>query len=155
MSELTAEEAVKMVNVAMKPAKSERIQVCIDTMLEGLEHGKEWGIEFFEEQLRIKRDRLSFGMMISEVNEQLEKRGYHLTSRGTNGVSYYIAPLEKSSSITSALNRKAMRLLKRSAVFAQSTLREHGGKMDEKEKRRLEKQSQIQAMRYVLMTRMR
>lgn len=131
------------------------IEATIVAMQDNLKHGAEWPVSFFEANLGIKADKVKFSLLMSQLNERLEAEGYHLTTRGKNGTSYWVDALERTSHIVSRMNRQAINYLRRSAVLAHAAAAYHGDKLSDGQRQRLEKQSQIQAMRYVLVSRMR
>lgn len=156
MSEPTidAKQAIELV-MARKSTKPQRIIEASAALLENIQHERQYKRKELGELLNMNPDSLQFQLAMSEVNQVIECSGYHLTTAGSNGQTWKVVPLEDSIAVVKSMNRKAITLLKRSTVFACSVLQKHGDKMDEADRRRLEKQCQIQAMRYVLASRIR
>jgi len=148
-------DAMRIAESRVKPSASEVIRDCVSKLLLDIDHGKEWPTTWFEAELKIERNRASFGMAMSEVNAQLERRGYHLTSRGKFGQSYFVEPLQRTVGIVKMMNRRALKYLGRSAVFAHNVVVHHGDKLTESERRQIEKRAEVQAIRYALASRLR
>jgi hypothetical protein len=138
-----------------KSVKSESVLKCLEFITADIHFGKTWPTAELAAQMNMAADSIQFGMAISEVNKCLERRGYHLSSRGKNGQSYFVESLDRSGSITAAMNRDALNTLKRAVVFAHGVVQNHGDKLSESQRRRLEKQAEISAMRYVIASRIR
>lgn len=128
---------------------------CAATILADCYHGKEWPVEWFEQNLAEQRETIGFGKAVSQIGFLLEIEGFHLTSRGRNGAFYRIDDLERTLSISKAFNRQAVNLFRRAAVFGSNALRRHGHLMDENQRKRVEKATENAALRYVLSTRIK
>ncbi len=152
--EINNEQALEMV-LASKDAKAKRIMDAAELIKENIQHEKQYHKKELGELLQMDVGSIGFQLAMSEVNQVLECDGYHLTTAGSNGMIWKVVALKDSVRVVRSMNAKGLALLKRSALFAQSTLREHGDKMTESDRRRLDKQSQIQAMRYVLAARLK
>ena len=95
---------------------------CLDRMIQdGLEHSKVYTAEFFEGQLREKRDTMRFGLAISEIRRELEKLGYYLSGRGQHGNQFIILPPENNQDVMLAYQREAINALKRGVILGTTT----------------------------------
>jgi len=148
-------KAVEMVLSKANRPTSDRVCELVEKMRPGITFGAEWPTEFFEESLGLQRDVAAFGMAMSEVNALIERDGFHITSRGKHGNSYFVESVERAPGIIDAMSRKAKRLLVRSAVFAHASLSKHGEVMTESQRRRVTKQMERQSLRAVLVDRVR
>lgn len=156
MSEDMDGKAALQTILAGKPDDpSENIMRCVASMLSDIDHGKCYETIVLAEMLNVELGSLQFHYDLSEVNQLLEQKGYHLTSRGKHGKAFAVETINRSSGVVSMLNKKAMKALKRSVLFAHGVLMNHGDKLNESQKKRLEKQSEIQALRYILAKRLR
>jgi len=137
------------------PSKPQRIMDTAEVLLANIAHEKTYKKEELATLLQMKPDTMAFQLAMSDVTLILERSGYHLTTAGSNGRLWTVVPLDRSSHVVNRFNRQAFKLLQRSAIFAHSVLTNHGDKLTPEQKRKLEKQEQIQAMRYVLASRLR
>ena len=95
---------------------------CLEAMLDGgIEHGKTYSAEFFEEHLKEKRDEMKFGFAIAEIRRELEKRGYYLSGRGQGGNQFIILPPENNMEVMLGYQRRAIDALKRGVILGTQT----------------------------------
>lgn len=87
----------------------------------GLSYGLTVPAEWFEEQLRCKRDTMSFGLGVSEIRRGLEAHGYYLTGRGQGGNQFVIVQPEQNIDVMKAYQRAATDALKRGVILGTST----------------------------------
>lgn len=147
VAEVTASNTTKTADIVTK---------CVESMVAEIKPGASWTIEQLSEWLQKPVGSMQLGFRISEVNKTLESdHGYHLTSRGKHGLKYFAEPLERSRAIARNMARDGMAMIKRSVLYANGVLVNHGDALTESEKRKLEKDSQIYAMRYVLASRLK
>lgn len=105
-----------------KPIRLPLWKACLDEMLEqGVAHGQTYETKWFEERLRMTRDCMRFGLDISEIRRELEKRGYYLCGRGQNGNQYVILPPENNADVMAAYSREATRALARGVILGTNT----------------------------------
>lgn len=153
--EVNPKEAVAVVTSGKQPVRSENVMDCARFMLADIAHGRSWPVEVLAKELQRDPNSAQFGFDLSEVNRMLEQEGYHLTSRGKHGQAYFVEPMERTGKIARGMNADALRLMRRAVLFLHGTITKHGHKMEEAERRRLEKQAETQAIRYVLVSRLR
>lgn len=91
---------------------------------EGIEHGKEYRAEVFEDGLGCKRDSIEYGFAVSEVRKILEDLGYYLSGRGMNGKAFVIIEPEGHCDVAGSRERQAMVLLLRATKLLSTTRRE-------------------------------
>ena len=135
--------------------KPQRIMDVADRLLANITFTTVYERDYLAGLLNMKPDGMQFQLAMSDVNVVIERHGYHLTTAGSHGLKWSVVPLERSSRVVGSMNRQAMKLLYRSAVFAKSVLINHGDKISHEEKMRLEKKGEIAALRYVLNKRLR
>jgi hypothetical protein len=95
---------------------------CLEVMLrDGVEHGKVYEAKFFEEELRFKRDSMQFGLGVSEIRRELEKRGFYLTGRGQGGNQFVILPPDGNVAVMANYQRAAIDAMKRGVILGTNT----------------------------------
>jgi len=95
---------------------------CLEQMLQdGVDHGKTYRAEFFEEQLKEKRDSMKFGLGVSEIRRELEKRGYYLSGRGQKGDQFIILPAKSNQDVVLTYQRAAIDAMKRGVILGTQT----------------------------------
>jgi hypothetical protein len=87
----------------------------------GIEYGKVYTAEFFEERLMVKRDDPSFCFDIPRIRRELEHSGYYLSGRGGKGETYVILPPENNADQMLAYQSAAMDALKRGCILGTNT----------------------------------
>lgn len=126
---------------------------CLEVMLaEGVEHGKTYPSEFFEEHLKEKRETMQFGLAISAIRRELEKYGFYLSGRGQKGNQFIILPPENNADVMLSYQSAALDALKRGVILGTQTRLDSLGEAD---RRRHEKVLEKVAIRSVLMNRSR
>jgi hypothetical protein len=156
MSENTdGKEALQKVVSKQSAVLNENIGRCVEWMREGIEFGKSWKIDTLANQLNMEPKSIQFSMAMSEVNKALEREGYHLTTRGKHGQEYFVESIDRSSKIGASMNSDALRMFKRAVVYLHGVSSNHADKLTESQKRKIEKQAEVSALRYVLASRIR
>lgn len=126
---------------------------CYKSMAEKAEHGQAWKSEELAELLQCKPNTRVFGLRLAAVNRQLEtEKGFHLTSRGKNGLEFFVEDVRLTARTVKKMQEDGVELFLRSASYATAVLREHGDKMNDMERYKLEKLREIGAKRYILST---
>jgi hypothetical protein len=126
---------------------------CLEAMLaEGIEHGRTYTAEFFEEQLQEKRDTMQFSLAISAIRRELEKYGFYLSGRGQKGTQFIILPPENNADVMLSYQSSALDALKRGVILGTQTRLDT---LAETDRRRHEKILERIAIRSVLMNRSR
>jgi hypothetical protein len=102
---------------------------------DGIHHGQVITAEWFESELRARRDELEFCFGISEIRRELEKLGFYLSGRGQKGNQFVILPPSSNASVMQGYSRRAMDSLKRGVILGTNTrldlLSEHERKRHE------------------------
>ena len=88
---------------------------------EGIEFGKTYSAEYFEEGLSQKRDTMQFGLAVSEIRRELESNGFYLTGRGQKGDQFVILPAGDNMKIMQEYSRRALDSLKRGVILGTNT----------------------------------
>lgn len=135
--------------------KSEAVNRCVEFMRQDIGFGKAWKVAELSDWLNIQPETIQFSMAMSEVNRALEREGFHLTTRGKHGQEYYVEAVDRSSSIGASMNQDALRTLRRAVVYLHGVASNHAALLSESQKRKIEKQAEVSALRYVLASRMR
>lgn len=126
-------------------------RACLDVMLkEGVEYGKVYSAEFFEEHLCAKRDEMDFEMRISEIRRALEHKGFYLTGRGGKGVQWVILPAKANQNVMRSYNRAAADAMKRGVILGTNTPLDL---LSEQERRSHEATLEKMATRQILLQR--
>lgn len=95
---------------------------CVDDMREeGINHGKTYPAEYFEQKLRTQRDSMQFGLALSEIRRELEKDGFYLSGRGQNGNQFLILPPENNRDVMASYQRQALDSLRRGVILGTNT----------------------------------
>ena len=89
--------------------------------LAGIEYGKTFTAEWFEEHLRTRRDTMGFGLSISEIRRELEWDGYYLSGRGQKGDQFVIMLPESNQDVMRGYGRAALDALKRGVILGTNT----------------------------------
>jgi len=147
--------AIEKIVSSKRTVKSDRILACVEHMREDIHHGKAWKVGALAEQLMLQPNTIQFGLAMSEVNRMLEREGYHLTTRGKHGAEYFAESIERSPAIGAAMVKDGLNLFKRAVVFLHGVSSNHGDKLTETQRRKIEKQAEVAALRYVLAKRIR
>lgn len=124
---------------------------CLESMLaDGIEYGKTYSSEFFEEQLKEKRKTMEFTLAVSAIRRELEKYGFYISGRGHDGNQFIILPPENNADVMLKYQSAALDALKRGVILGTQTRLDTLGEAD---RRRHEKVLEKIAIRSVLMNR--
>ena len=122
---------------------------CAEEMLaEGVEYGKTYSAEYFEQKLRCGRDEFKFGLAISEIRHMLETRGFYLSGRGLKGDSFVIIPPSDNLDQLKSYSKIAATAIKRGVILGTNTPLDL---LTSEERRRHESFCQKLAMRLIFM----
>lgn len=95
---------------------------CVDSMLaEGIQFGKTYSAEYFEERLKCKRHEMKFGLAVSQVRRRLESDGFYLSGRGLKGDSFIILEPNRNQDVMSSYASEALDALKRGVILGTNT----------------------------------
>jgi hypothetical protein len=92
-----------------------------DLMAEGVDYGKVIPALWFEERLKTARESMEFGLAISAIRRELEKKGFYLSGRGQNGNQFLIVPPEGNADAMQHYSRLAVDALKRGVILGTHT----------------------------------
>ena len=87
----------------------------------GIDYGKTWTAQEIAEMVRMKPESVEFSFAVMGIREELRKRGYNFTSRGTNGQNFFIAPPETNADEMMRMQRKAVKSLINAVVLGSTT----------------------------------
>lgn len=121
---------------------------CVEEMrVQGVDYGKVYTAEYFEQRLKCKRDEMEFGLAISEIRRDLETSGFYLSGRGQSGNQYVILPPENNRGVMSGYQRAALDALKRGIILGTTTRLDT---LSAEDRRRHESVLEKMAMRHAL-----
>lgn len=124
---------------------------CVEHMLaEGVEYGKTYTAEYFEERLRCPRDSMQFGLAVSEIRRSLETKGFYISGRGLKGDSFIILEPNKNQNILRSYGQTATDALKRGVILGTNTRLDL---LNEEDRRKHESILEKMATRLALMQR--
>lgn len=121
-----------------------------DMISQGISYGQTIPATWFEERLRTKRDTMQFGLAVSEIRRELEKRGFYLSGRGQNGSQFVIVPPENNVDVMLSYQRLAIDALKRGVILGTQTRLDT---LADSDRRRHESVLEKLAVRSVLLAR--
>jgi hypothetical protein len=124
-------------------------------LLETAQHGSEYPIKQIEVLFASEFGTPRFGFAMAAVNEVFGQKGFHLTMAGTRGKTVRIEARERAVKIVKRYQRDAQRALRKAITLGSATLKYFGTAMDEEEKRKLARQTELAATRYLLTSRIR
>lgn len=97
---------------------------CLDEMTTGAEpaeHGRTYKAEFFEKHLKEPRNTMKFGLAISSIRRELEKKGFYLSGRGLDGNEFIILPVENNQNVMATYQRAAIDAMARGVILGTNT----------------------------------
>lgn len=95
---------------------------CLEKMLAaGVNYGDTFPAKFFEEHLKAQQDTLEFGLAVSEIRRELEKRGFYLSGRGQNGEQYVILEAASNCDVMLSYQRRALDAMRRGVILGTNT----------------------------------
>lgn len=151
----TMSDALKMIAAEDGRTLPTRTVECAAEMLKDIHHGQEWPIEFFAKRLGHAIGTVGLSLSISQLTIMLEREGFHLTSKGSNGALFKAEPLDRTAHTIRAFNRSALASLKRAAEYGSAVLQKFGHVMDESDRRQTEKHAELSALRYITARRLK
>jgi hypothetical protein len=119
-------------------------------LADGVEYGKTYSAEYFEEKLRCKRDQMAFGISLSQVRRALETKGFYLSGRGLKGNSFIILEPKNNVNVLRSYSHSALDDLKRGVILGTNTRLDT---LTAEERRRHESMLQKMAMRLVMINK--
>jgi hypothetical protein len=94
----------------------------LDEMIkQGVNYGSVYPVEFFQEHLKADPDTLEFGLGVSDIRRELEKRGLYLTGRGQKGEQYVIIAPASNCDVMLSYQRRALDAMKRGVILGTNT----------------------------------
>lgn len=95
---------------------------CLDGMLAvGVNYGDTFSAKFFEEHLKSNQDTMEFGLAVSAIRRELEKRGFYLNGRGQNGEQYVIVQAASNCDVMLSYQRRALDAMRRGVILGTNT----------------------------------
>lgn len=92
-----------------------------EMLVQGIEYGKVYPSQYFEDRLRCASDSMTFSMGIAEIRRALEPHGFYLSGRGQKGEQYVILPAQANANVMMCYSRKASDALKRGVILGTNT----------------------------------
>jgi hypothetical protein len=94
----------------------------LDRMIEaGLEENKSWPIQFFVEGISAPENSVQLSMGIHEIRRALRRKGWVLTSRGSNGSQFYLTPRGENAGEMIRLQNLALNSLREGVILGTCT----------------------------------
>lgn len=95
---------------------------CVEKMLkDGVTYGQTFTAEYFEAELRCKRDSMQFWPAIVKIRRELEEHGFYLSGKGQNGTQYVIVSPESNADVLLHFSRVAINSLRRGVILGTAT----------------------------------
>lgn len=95
---------------------------CLESMQQsGIAYGQTYPAEYFEDELKEKRDSMKFGLAISEIRRALESDGFYLSGRGQKGAQFVILPPSGNSDVMETYQRQALDSMRRGVILGTNT----------------------------------
>jgi hypothetical protein len=83
--------------------------------------GRQFSAEFFEENLRMKREDMSFALSISNIRQELLADGVYLDGRGGRGDKWFIRPYAENHAVMKSYTHQALMALKKGVILGTNT----------------------------------
>lgn len=123
----------------------------LDKMRAGvIVYGQTFTAEYFEDNLKCKRETMQFGLAIAEIRRELEKDGFYLSGRGQKGVQFVILPPSGNADVMKCYQRQAADALRRGVILGTNTRLDT---LTDAERRKHESVLERMAIKAVLMNR--
>lgn len=124
---------------------------CYEEMLrEGVDYGKTYEAEFFEERLKEKRDTMAFGLSISQIRTALLSHGLYLSGRGQKGHQFVIVDAAANTRVMENFQHQAKIALQKGVILGTNTRLDV---LTEEERRKHEATLERLAVRTALLSR--
>jgi hypothetical protein len=95
---------------------------CLDEMLHaGVEYGKTYTAEFFEERLKAQRDSMNFSLDISKIRAALLSHGFFLSGRGQKGEQFVIVDAAANTAVMENFQSQAIKALRAGVILGTNT----------------------------------
>jgi hypothetical protein len=127
---------------------------CLAAMRDdGIDYGKTWQSEYFEQAFRTPRDTQAFVFEMMSLRNTLEKDDGYYLKQLNNGAEYMIQTAVGHEDEASRFDRKVRTYAVRSVNLRSATLMNPKAELSEPERAKMEKGLEIASTRLVLMAR--
>ena len=92
-----------------------------DILNEGIDYGKTFTAEYFEEKLRCRRDSMQFGLDVSNVRTALLAHGFYLSGRGGKGEHFVVLEAAANSKVMENYQHAAAIALRKGVILGTNT----------------------------------
>lgn len=95
---------------------------CYEEMLrDGVDYGKSYTAEYFEDRLKSKRESMTFGLDISKIRSALLSHGFFLSGRGQKGEQFVILDASANTSVMENFQTQAIKALRSGVILGTNT----------------------------------
>jgi len=124
---------------------------CYEEMIrDGVDYGKTYEAEFFEQRLKEKRDTMAFGLALSQIRTALLGHGVYLSGRGQKGHQFVIVDAAANTRVMENFQHQAKIALQKGVILGTNTRLDV---LTEEERRKHEATLERLAVRTALMSR--
>ena len=88
---------------------------------EGVEAGKTYSVEWFENRLAAKQDTPEYGIAVSRIRRALEHDGLYLTARGQVGSGFILLPPAANDALMRAYEHGGTDMFQRAVILGSNT----------------------------------
>lgn len=95
---------------------------CYEKMLrDGVDYGRTYTAEYFEEMLKTKRDSMTYGLDVSKIRAALLSHGYFLSGRGQKGEQFVIVDASANTAVMENFQAQAIKALRSGVILGTNT----------------------------------
>jgi hypothetical protein len=124
---------------------------CLEDMLQqGVDHGKTYEADFFENHLKSERTTMAFSLGVSQIRTALLEHGFFLSGRGQKGDQFVILDAASNTRVMENFQHQAAVALKKGVILGTNTRLDV---LTDEERRRHEATLERLAIRSALMSR--
>lgn len=95
---------------------------CYEEMLrEGVDYGRTYSAEYFEEKLKLKRESMAYGLDLSKIRSALLSHGFFLSGRGQKGEQFVILDASANTAVMENFQAQAVKALRSGVILGTNT----------------------------------
>ena len=95
---------------------------CYEEMLrDGVDYGRTYTAEYFEEMLKTKRDSMTYGLDVSKIRAALLSHGFFLSGRGQKGEQFVIVDASANTAVMENFQAQAIKALRSGVILGTNT----------------------------------
>jgi hypothetical protein len=124
---------------------------CLEAMIrDGVDHGKTYEAEFFENYFKTERTSMAFSLGVSQIRTALLEHGLFLSGRGQKGDQFVILDAASNTRVMENFQHQAAVALRKGVILGTNTRLDV---LTDEERRRHESTLERLAIRSALMSR--